>query len=273
MKRATWIRLGILAVLVTLIVVVFVFVPLQEFPEQFKKHLGSLGFGRYVALTGIFVVACLLMIPVTPISLAAGMLFGFAMGLATIAVGSILGPALTFFVGKFLGRGWITATIAKNRTLGAIDRAVADQGFKIIFLARLSPFVPYGVMNYMLSLSRVSFVVYITATFLGVLPTTVAYAYLGSLAENPEELVQELSKGGTIQALLFWGGLAATLVVSIIITMVAKKALAKALGDVAKEIPSTLPEMVHAVADAVSLGPEPDRKKLSDAEAVLRLPH
>jgi uncharacterized membrane protein YdjX (TVP38/TMEM64 family) len=256
MKRATWIRLGIFAVLVTLIVVVFVFVPLKEYHEQFVNNVESLGPWRFAALTGIFVLACLLMIPVTPISLAGGMLFGFGMGLVTVGIGSIIGPALTFYVGKFLGRSWIASAIAKNRTLGAIDRAVADQGFKIIFLARLSPFVPYGVMNYMFSLSRISFLVYIVATFLGVLPTTVAYAYLGSLANNLDELIVVLNKGGIEQLLLFWGGLAATVVVSVVVTLVAKKALHEALGEAAADIPTTLPDVVQAVTEAVSSAPD-----------------
>jgi uncharacterized membrane protein YdjX (TVP38/TMEM64 family) len=269
MKRSGWLRLGILALLVTLIVVVFAFLPLEQYRAQLVGHRDDLGMWGPAAITAIFVLACLLMIPVTPISLAAGMIFKFWTGLITVAIGSIVGPALTYFVGKYLGRGWVASAMARNRTLRAIDRAVADQGFKIIFLARLSPFVPYGAMNYMFSLSRVRFFVYITATFLGVLPSTVAYAYLGSLANNLDELIAAQSEGGVIQALLFWGGLAATLIVSVIITLVAKNALAKALGEMPEEVPLTLPQVVQAVQEAVSSIPTAEQGQLSDAKVVV----
>jgi uncharacterized membrane protein YdjX (TVP38/TMEM64 family) len=107
----------------------------------------------------------------------------------------------------------------------AIDAAVAREGFKLVFLLRLSPLFPFNVLNYALSLSRVSLPAYIGASFLGMLPGTAMYVYLGSLAPAAAELSSVSEAGSTARSALYAAGLVATIAVAVIGTRAARRAL------------------------------------------------
>ena len=81
-------------------------------------------------------------------------------------------------------RGWFERRLAGNARLVAIDRAVAEQGFKIVFLSRLSPLLPFGVVSYSFGLTNISLRRYALATWLGMTPGTVLYVYLGAAAKE-----------------------------------------------------------------------------------------
>jgi uncharacterized membrane protein YdjX (TVP38/TMEM64 family) len=147
------------------------------------------------------------------------------------------------FVGRWCGlgrrdgvRGDVQRKIATQPRFAAIDRAVAKNGFKMILLLRLSPLVPFSVLNYALGLSNVRFGTYVVASFLGMLPGTFMYVYLGSLITNVSELATGVAPdGGASQSILYWGGLIATVGVTIWITRIARKALAECVKQSAHE--------------------------------------
>jgi uncharacterized membrane protein YdjX (TVP38/TMEM64 family) len=266
MNKASVVRLSLLILFVALIVAIFLFLPVQEAHGRFVEQVRDAGIWGPVVLTICFIVALLFMIPVTPISLAAGMLFGFWMGLFTVCIGSIVGPALNYFVGRKLAYGWVASLIARKRTLRAIDRAVADQGFKIVLLGRLSPFFPFGILSYVFSLSRVPFLIYLLASFLGVLPCTIAYAYLGSVANDLSDLLEGRNQQGILEMVLLWGGLVMSVIASIYITRVAKVALDEALA--ASDSPPSPPPPPATSQESVPLQPL-EETNLSDAKATL----
>ena len=108
---------------------------------------------------------------------------------------------------------------------------MGTSGFKIVVLLRLSPVLPFSALNYALGLTRVSLRDYVLGSWIGMLPGTVLYVYLGSLVTS----ASELAGGGRPDAgpwgrVLYWGGLAATLIVTVVVTRVAKRALASALS-------------------------------------------
>ena len=49
-------------------------------------------------------------------------------------------------------------------------------------LLRLSPVVPFNVLNYAFGLTRVSLRDYVVASWIGMMPGTLLYVYLGSIA-------------------------------------------------------------------------------------------
>jgi uncharacterized membrane protein YdjX (TVP38/TMEM64 family) len=62
------------------------------------------------------------------------------------------------------------------------DDAVAAQGWKIVGLTRLSPVFPFNLLNYAFGLTQVKLKHYVIASWLGMLPGTIMYVYIGSLA-------------------------------------------------------------------------------------------
>ena len=94
------------------------------------------------------------------VTLAGGAIFGLVRGSLYVFVAATLGSMLAFLVCRHLARGFIEQKIAGNERFAKIDRAIAREGRKIVFLLRLSPAFPFTLLNYALGLTRVSFLDY-----------------------------------------------------------------------------------------------------------------
>jgi uncharacterized membrane protein YdjX (TVP38/TMEM64 family) len=155
----------------------------------------------------------------------AGVLFGLGKGIALAAVGIVGGATAAFLAGRSLLRGPIERRIAGNTTLVAIDRAVDQQAFTIVFLTRLALVLPYNLLNYVYGGTRVALGTYMLATGLGMLPAVTLYAYLGTLASD---VGQMLDSGGAAPPGSWWISaiaLAAIVAVTIVIQRAARRAL------------------------------------------------
>ncbi len=176
-----------------------------------------------------YAVATVLMIPGSLVTLLIGAIYGPWIGTAVVSPASVLGAALAFQLGRGVFRGAIENKMAGNVRFAALQGALEKQGFKILTLVRLSPVFPFTVVNYAFGLTRVSFSTYVLGSFLGMLPGTLMYVYLGSAVGDIATLSSEgVGDAGWQGEVLKWGGLAATVIVTIFITRVARKALANA---------------------------------------------
>ena len=124
-------------------------------------------------------------------------------------------------------RRWIEQRVADNPRFSAIDRAIARDGRRIVFLLRLSPVFPFNLLNYALGLTRIGFGDFVVAS-LGMIPGTILYVYLGALGGQ----AAVAASGGDDTAMWTWAvrllGLAATVLVTVLITRTARRALAEA---------------------------------------------
>ncbi len=114
-----------------------------------------------------YVVASVFFLPGSVLTLGAGFLFGVPVGFRSAWIGATLGACAVFFVGRTLARDWIAAKVAGNSKFAAVDEAVGKEGFKIVFLLRLSPLFPFNFLNYALGLTKVSFKHYALASLIG----------------------------------------------------------------------------------------------------------
>jgi uncharacterized membrane protein YdjX (TVP38/TMEM64 family) len=183
------------------------------------EQLGPMGPALFIL---IYIAACVLFIPGSALTLGAGAIFGVARGSIIVSVGSTLGATAAFLVGRYIARDWIARKIEKNEKFAAIDQAVGAEGWKIVGLTRLSPVFPFSLLNYAYGLTKVSLRDYVLASWIGMMPGTVMYVYLGSLAR----LGIEAQSATTAQTVLKVVGLLATVAVTVYVTRVAKKALA-----------------------------------------------
>ena len=136
----------------------------------------------------IYVIAAVVLAPCAILTLAAGFLFGLPLGVAFTSVGSVLGAAAAFFVGRFAAYDWVAQRIGTRPRFRALVAATHTDGFVLVLLARLSPVIPYILLNYAFSVTAVRFRDYMLATWIGMLPAIVLYVYAGTLAKNFAEL-------------------------------------------------------------------------------------
>jgi len=177
-----------------------------------------------------YVLATVLVLPGSVLTLAAGFVFGLPLGVALTSIASVTGATCAFLIGRYVARGWVEQRIATNKTFAALDAATRHEGFVIVFLARLSPAFPFNVLNYGLALTAVRLRDYVLASWLGMLPGTVLYVYLGAAAGDLRQLLSGDVDSGLAGRVLLVGGLIATVVLTAVITRKATRALGRHLG-------------------------------------------
>lgn len=196
--------------------------------QAFLRWVPTLGPWGPVAFIAGYVLATVAFVPGSVLTLAAGAIFGLSAGTIYVFCAASLGACAAFALARTVARGAIERRLAGNPRFAVIDRAIAAEGRKIAFLLRLSPVFPFSLLNYALGLTRVRFVDYLLAC-LGMLPGTVLYVYLGSLAGD----AAGRTAGG--QSTLEWifkaAGLVVTVVVTLVITRTARRALKEATGE------------------------------------------
>ena len=208
------------------------FLPLRDWMVRSVEWVHSLGALGPAVYTIIYILAAVLMFPASLLTLAAGFLYGPLWGTLLVSPVSVAASALAFLLGRSVAREWIGRRIEQNARFSAIDTAVGADGLKVVFLLRLSPIFPFTLLNYALGLTRVRLRDYVLASFLGMLPGTFLYVYLGSSVANVAALTSgKATSGGPWQHVLFWGGLAATALVVVLVTRTARQALNRSLQE------------------------------------------
>ena len=231
MKTSSLFRIVTLAVLVISIGASLFLLPTQEHLSWFLAWVQRIGPWGAVLLGAAYIPAALLFVPGSLLTLGAGFALGVGLGTVAVSIGSTLGASAAFLAGRTLARGFIEAKISHNPRFRAIDQAVKHEGFKIVLLTRLSPVFPFNLLNYAFGLTPVSLRDYFLASWIGMLPGTVMYVYLGSAAKNLADLAAGKALGETGQQVLFGVGLLATVAVTVAVTRVAKRALTAVVPD------------------------------------------
>ena len=198
---------------------------------QFASWVDSLGVLGPLVFIGGYAIATVALIPGSLMTLAAGAIFGLFEGVLYVLIGATLGAALAFLVSRYGARRAVERRLEGNTRLRAVDRAVAREGGKIVFLLRLSPIFSFVLLNYALGLTSVRFRDYLMAS-IGMLPGTFLYVYygkaLGSLAAVAGGA--EIERGAADWILLAVG-LLATILVTTVVTRIARKALQEEVTD------------------------------------------
>jgi uncharacterized membrane protein YdjX (TVP38/TMEM64 family) len=189
---------------------------------QAARGTGTLGVVIFIAA---YVVSTVAFLPGSILTLAAGFAYGPVWGLAIASPASVAGATCAFLLGRTLLRGWAEKKVGASPRARALDGAIEREGFTLVLLLRLSPLFPFNLLNYALSLTRVRLGAYILASFLGMLPATALYVYLGSLAPAAAELSSAAQGGGGARTLLYIAGLLATVAVVALVTRAARRAI------------------------------------------------
>ncbi|MFQ3617042.1 MAG: TVP38/TMEM64 family protein [Cyanobacteriota bacterium] len=205
------------------------------------KNLGATGI---LAFMVIYNLATILFIPAALLTLGGGALYGLVWGTVYVLIAATLGAVFAFLIGRYVARGWICQWIQAHPKFKAMDAAIAQEGLKIVFLARLSPVFPFNLLNYVFGITCVSLKDYVIGS-LGMIPGTVLYVYFGSLVGDVAALHMPLDMPETVSfpvQMLHWAvkllGLLATIGVTVQITRIARRSLSQSLDSYPPNLPS-----------------------------------
>jgi uncharacterized membrane protein YdjX (TVP38/TMEM64 family) len=199
---------------------------LNEWITAIVTTLSGLGPWAPVLFVLLYVVASLAMAPAFILTFAGGAVFGLWRGSLLVYIGALLGASAVHLLASPLSHSRLSRWMDRDSRVAAVRRAVAGEGIWVMFLLRLSPVIPFTVLNYALALSGVKYVDFIIAS-IGMIPTIVLYVYYGKVAGDVAKLAAGVApaRGPEYYALLVVG-LVATVVATTIVARAAKKAMA-----------------------------------------------
>jgi uncharacterized membrane protein YdjX (TVP38/TMEM64 family) len=198
--------------------------------RQWAQELGAWvhGLGAYgpIAFFLLVIVGVTALVPASALTFAAGLTFGFA-AFPLVLVAATIGAACAFLIARHIATDKVKHLVENLPRSKAIYKAVSDGGWKMVFLLRLSPIMPFCVLNYVLGATQLRFWPFLTASFVGIIPAVALYAYLGALGNA----VIAGKAIGMVRWLLLLLGLAATLVVVFHVVRKARAELEKPAPD------------------------------------------
>ena len=215
-------KLTLLGLLTVLVLAALLYLDIQRVLRDALGWISDLGPWGPTTFIMLYILATVLFIPGLILTMGAGFVFGVLQGSVYVSIASTLGASLAFLIGRYLAREWVSRKIESNEKFTTIDEAVAREGWKIVGLLRLSPVFPFNLLNYSLGVTMVSFRDFFLASWIGMIPGTVMYVYIGSLAGDLAALGTE-TRSRTPAVV----GLVATVLVTVCVTRIARKALEK----------------------------------------------
>lgn len=152
--------------------------------EYLGASLESLADTAWAAplLIALYVILAPLGVPISPLVFVGGAIFGLFKGWILNLLGSILGGAVTFFIGHAMGRDLIVHLVS-DQNLRRAESLLERHGFWAILRVRFLP-IPFALVNYGCALVGVRPGTFLIATSLGLAPsllvyTTLSYALVG----------------------------------------------------------------------------------------------
>ncbi len=180
--RSPWTRLVVLVVLVGL-GASLVLVADDLSVEGIRAVVDGIGPWAPLVYVGLYVVATVFLLPGTPFTVAAGVVFGPWLGLGVVLIGATLGATGSFLVGRAVGRDAVVQLT--GRRVRAIDRALERNGLVSVLIMRLIPLFPFNVLNLVCGVTGLKLRDYIVGTAVGIIPGTALLVVAGGSIDDP----------------------------------------------------------------------------------------
>ena len=213
------------------VTVAAIFLPLTQWVNAFAEWIRTLGSVGALLFVAAFIVAALISLPASVFAAAAGLIYGFGGGAAVALTGAICASTIGFLLARHVFRERVEGFARTHNKFAAMDRALGEQGWKIVGLLRLSPVMPLGLSTYLFGVTSIEFLPYALTSAVGVIPGTLMYVYLGAVGRIG------ISGAKHQRTPLEWGlmfaGLVATVAVTLLVGRIAKNALGKTAPAVA----------------------------------------
>jgi uncharacterized membrane protein YdjX (TVP38/TMEM64 family) len=185
----------LIAAVLTVIVLAKVF-DFGQYLGALREWIDGLGAWGPVVFVLLYAVAVVAALPGSALTVAAGALFGSAIGIVVVSVAATLGASLSFLVGRYFAREATAQWLSQKETFRKLDRMTEERGAIIVALTRLVPIFPFNLLNYGFGLTRVPFWTYFFWSWLCMLPGTVLYVV------GADAVTKAISQGQVPWALL-----------------------------------------------------------------------
>ena len=218
-------RSGPLLAVVTVVAALglaFALLPVGAWLASFQTWVQGLGPAGWVVYALVYAACVTLFVPASILTLGAGAIYGLGVGVGVVLAGATLGATTSFLLARTLLRERVEHMTRGNARFRALDRAIAKEGAKIVFLVRLAPVFPFTYINYAFGLTGVATAPYVLASLVGMAPATFAYVYIGYAAAHAA------SGSDDARTVLQIVGAVAAIAVTIVVARIATRAIREA---------------------------------------------
>ena len=196
-KLGGFVKLFIAMSILMAVVLIFLLFDIPLAYEKFIDWIQDAGAWGPIVAGIAWIPVCLLFVPGLILSLSSGFAFDFAPAFASVLIGATVGTCAAAITGRYLGRSWVEGLVESWPKFKAIDAAISQEGWKIVFLLRLSPLIPFNLLNYFLGLTDVPiFPDYFLATFIGMAPGCAMFVYIGTTLGAVADVLKGNVDGG-----------------------------------------------------------------------------
>ncbi len=200
------------------------YLPLEDWIRVFLWTLVQLDHLAPPVYIAVYVAATLLMVPLMPLAIGAGYLFGLHYAFAITLPAATLGAVAAFLLSRHLLSRSCRQLIEPFPYLLAAEHSISEQGWLIVFLLRLSPVIPSHILNYLCGLTEIPFRHYLLATFFGKAPLIFALNYMGAMTARS---LDRTAPSGAMQMIIYGTGLILTALACWLIVRRARRELQK----------------------------------------------
>jgi uncharacterized membrane protein YdjX (TVP38/TMEM64 family) len=229
--RHRWNRLLTIVSLLAIVASISMLVrtlPVDRAIQSSQGVVAGFGVAGPLVFGAAYIVAGLLFVPGSALTLSSGALFGLFWGTIIASASSTATAAIAFLLARYLARSTVHRAAKGNARFAAIDRAIGLGGWKIVALLRLSPAVPYSLGNYLYGLTSIRFGPYVLASWICMLPGTFMYVYIGHIGAQGLHAASGGAAAVNVgRALLLIVGLFATIGLMVYVTRLARRVLAE----------------------------------------------
>jgi uncharacterized membrane protein YdjX (TVP38/TMEM64 family) len=181
---------------------------------------GWIGVAGFIVL---YTLTCVFFLPGSVLTIGAGAVYGFWFSTALVTISSTVGAVVNFLTSRYLARSWMQRRLGRSAKFRALDKAVSTEGWRMILISRMSPIIPHSLVSYAAGLIRISFWRFTLASFVGFLPQSAAYTYLGAVVGRAVRTSAGVTPHDPITWALYGLGLVATLAVTVLTTRIARQ--------------------------------------------------
>jgi len=199
---------------------------LIEWLTASQGYFQNLGWWGVLAFGAVIMVVQLVLVPVAPLGIASGMMFGLGKGMLAVTLGTALGMTLNFLLARHVARAALAHRLQRSEKFRLIDVAIGREGWRIVALLRFVP-MPFGIANFCYGLTAIPFWPYLFASMAAIIPSNFFFVWFGASAH---ESLQSLVGGGRprqpFEYVMLVVGLAATFAALTYISRIARAAVA-----------------------------------------------
>jgi uncharacterized membrane protein YdjX (TVP38/TMEM64 family) len=180
-KKSLIVRAALILIFTAIVLVLYFVFDLQQLGiRQIREVVADFGFWAPVAFVILYALFSVFLIPIVPLAILGGIMFGTFWGTILGSISSALGSVPEFYMGRHLAGPFVEKYLKPRfKLVFEHEERFAEKGFVSVLFLRFIPILPFSALNYALGATKVSFKDYILATLIGVVPNVFLYVYFG----------------------------------------------------------------------------------------------